>query len=703
MTLTPDESLISLSDIADLAGASRSAVSNWRRRHTDFPKEVGGSPVKPLFRMSDIQDWLVAHGRSGLAVDYSNKVWALFNRYRGDFPVETLVCMTSSLYALRHVLETSNTGAASLWRDLTQADSETVLHRHSEAIQWIGEYVGSEVQASMKLGDWDSDKVRAFITDALRVVDSTPREHAAVTVRDLLNRYDQSYSRGQGTDFSGGRIARLLAALVGITSGTVYDPASGTAQALLAIQANNPQASLRLVGQEINETARRVASHALILNDADAHLYGGDTLLNDKFAGNADVVVAEPPLSLRWDPTRVANDPRWVFGQPSSFNADLAWVQHTIAHLTEEGRGYVVLANGSLFRGGQEARIRAEMLRQGCVDAIVTLPSGMFSTTSLPAALWVVNRPGQSTDPNSVLLADVGSSDLLPEENITAWMDQWYQSAEPGSEAPSIRVPIVDLISDGANLNPSRWIEEATTPDIEEVIDTLYKNQNLITQILDLLGSVRDELNPEVGGPTTSRRLVTVGELVKQGVASERKGSAPPEERWGRIGQTKVIVSGDLKEPLEPSARLNLVGEELDGVYDLTEPGDIILNSTLPMRAIVDRVGGNVVSKPLTRLRVDQNQFDPGYVAAALSGAWNRRFAQGGTIQRVPLREREIPMLPLVDQMNVNSAIIETRNIELLALHLASVASEMSGSMIDIVHLGGSLGTKWDADGEESE
>lgn len=272
MTLTPDSGLVSLSEIADLAGTSRSAVSNWRSRHTDFPKEVGGSPVKPFFRMSDIQDWLIAHGRAGLTVDHSNRVWALLNRYRDDFPVETLLSITSSLYALRHVLERKNKGALSLWHGLTEADPETVLLRHSEAVEYVGSYVDPDVQASLELESWDSDEGPLFVVDAIRVVNDTPEEHAALTVRDLLVRYDQSYSRGHGTDFSGGRIAGLLAALVGTTSGTVYDPAAGTAQTLLAIQANNPQTSLRLVGQEINETARLVANHALVLNLSLIHI-----------------------------------------------------------------------------------------------------------------------------------------------------------------------------------------------------------------------------------------------------------------------------------------------------------------------------------------------------------------------------------------------------------------------------------------------
>src|SRR5699024_1001329 len=118
----------------------------------------------------------------------------------------------------------------------------------------------------------------------------------------------------------------------------------------------------------------------------------------------ADVVIAEPPFNLRLDYDLRLTDPRFVFGVPPARNADTAWLQHAIAHLTDTGRAFVITAHGALFRGGAEERLRTELLRQGCVETIVGLPGGMSAYTSIPLALWVLRRP--NNEQSDVLLID---------------------------------------------------------------------------------------------------------------------------------------------------------------------------------------------------------------------------------------------------------------------------------------------------------
>ena len=122
------------------------------------------------------------------------------------------------------------------------------------------------------------------------------------------------------------------------------------------------------------------------------------------------IVMIDAPIGMKWSAGALFTDPRWVYGPPSGF-ADLAWVQHAIAHLPRHGggRGFVVLADDACFRRGNDARIRAELVRSGSIEAILALPTSLTPGTSIRRSVWVVNRPEDSRDPSRILFADPGT------------------------------------------------------------------------------------------------------------------------------------------------------------------------------------------------------------------------------------------------------------------------------------------------------
>src|SRR4051812_42915011 len=89
MTTPTHEGLLAPSDIADLAGVSRAAVSNWRKRMSDFPDPVGGNASKPLFAASDIAEWLTTHPEKRKsdagyrAKAWESSLWGVANLFRG--------------------------------------------------------------------------------------------------------------------------------------------------------------------------------------------------------------------------------------------------------------------------------------------------------------------------------------------------------------------------------------------------------------------------------------------------------------------------------------------------------------------------------------------------------------------------------------------------------------------------------------------
>ncbi|WP_425525378.1 helix-turn-helix transcriptional regulator, partial [Streptomyces griseus] len=65
---------VTAAGIARLAGVGRAAVSNWRRRHADFPQPVGGSATSPSFALSDVERWLRDQGKLA-EVPLRERVW----------------------------------------------------------------------------------------------------------------------------------------------------------------------------------------------------------------------------------------------------------------------------------------------------------------------------------------------------------------------------------------------------------------------------------------------------------------------------------------------------------------------------------------------------------------------------------------------------------------------------------------------------
>src|SRR5689334_14729260 len=59
----PDLALITAAEISRLAGVTRATVSNWRRRHPDFPAPVGGTETSPAYDLSAVRTWLAARGQ----------------------------------------------------------------------------------------------------------------------------------------------------------------------------------------------------------------------------------------------------------------------------------------------------------------------------------------------------------------------------------------------------------------------------------------------------------------------------------------------------------------------------------------------------------------------------------------------------------------------------------------------------------------
>lgn len=119
------------------------------------------------------------------------------------------------------------------------------------------------------------------------------------------------------------------------------------------------------------------------------------SFLNDAHKDlKADFILANPPFNdSDWSGELLKSDGRWKYGVPPAGNANFAWLQHMIYHLSPKGVMACVLANGSLSsQSSNEGEIRKQLIEQNLVDCIVGLPKQLFYNTGIPACIWFISR-----------------------------------------------------------------------------------------------------------------------------------------------------------------------------------------------------------------------------------------------------------------------------------------------------------------------
>ncbi|HEY6551662.1 MAG TPA: N-6 DNA methylase [Solirubrobacterales bacterium] len=503
----------------------------------------------------------------------------------------------------------------------------------------------------------------------------------------MLARHNQQ--QGLAAKGSGDAQTALLLAVIGGEQGVVYDPAAGLGGFLMALgRAVGAEQRPRLFGQEMNEATSRIARQRFLVHEIPVSLGSGDTLIDDRWPElQADVVVCDPPYQMKksW-PASANRDPRWAPGPPPTVT-DFAWLQHAVYHLTENGRAYVFLPPGSLFRGGREKDLRRELLAKGAVEAVVSLPPRTALQAGIPLVLWILRRPGTSSERDSVLLVDATAAgptnraafaEIVP--RVAAVLQGWQEGEELSEQDRELAasVPISELVQGSATMVPARWIHrELTETQREEQEDDFEKTLAGMGEICRALGSKVEIARPPA---RSAAEWVPVKRLVEDGLVEIIKGTRVKPEDCLSSG-VPVLRTRDIAakfgEPVEPCYIA------IDAA--LTKPGDIVLSpASGSLRAFVDRNGGHVVARPLQALRLLDDFMDPEVVAAFLESPRNRRFVTGAAYARVSLRDLELPTLAARDSETLRVALEGLGHQERLAGELASSAQRLRHTLVSL-------------------
>lgn len=199
-------------------------------------------------------------------------------------------------------------------------------------------------------------------------------------------------------------IVELLVEMLEPYKGRVFDPCCGSGgmfvQSEKFVEEHQGKIDdISIYGQESNQTTWRLAKMNLAIRGIDSSQVKWNnegSFLKDAHTDlKADFIIANPHFNdSDWSGEQLRGDARWQYGTPPPGNANFAWLQHFVYHLSPQGKAGVVLAKGALTsKTSGEGEIRKAMIEQGnLIDCIVNLPAKLFLNTQIPAALWFLNR-----------------------------------------------------------------------------------------------------------------------------------------------------------------------------------------------------------------------------------------------------------------------------------------------------------------------
>lgn len=306
----------------------------------------------------------------------------------------------------------------------------------------------------------------------------------------------------------------------------IYDPTSGSGSLLINIGGAvakhiSGKDKIKYYAQELKENTYNLTRMNLIMrgiSPANITVRCGDTLEKDwpifdesdpegtyEPLCNLDAVVSNPPYSQKWDPTNKANHPRFSdYGVAPKSKADYAFLLHDLYHLDSNGIMTIVLPHGVLFRGGDEAKIRQNLVEKNNIDAIIGLPSNIFFGTGIPTIIMVLKKGTSRNDLDDILIIDAskgfekdGKNNKLRARDIKKIADTYIARCEIPKY--SRRVSRQEIRDNNWNLNIPRYVDSSDKAESFDIYATMFggipvSEINEMDDYFSVFGSLKQEL-----------------------------------------------------------------------------------------------------------------------------------------------------------------------------------------------------------------
>jgi type I restriction enzyme M protein len=373
--------------------------------------------------------------------------------------------------------------------------------------------------------------------ELINLISTIPFETGTLNSKDILG-HVYEYFLGQFASAEGKKggqfytpkaIVSLIVEMLQPYKGRVYDPAMGSGGFFVQSENFIKQHAgkiddISVYGQEYNHTTWQLAAMNMAIRGIDFNFGGqpADTLNNDLHPDlRADYIMANPPFNMKeWGADKLANDVRWKYGTPPEGNANFAWLQHMVHHLSPLGSMALLLANGSMSSNtNSEGEIRRAILEADLVECMVALPGQLFTNTQIPACIWLLTkdktaRNGKRKRTGEVLFIDAREKgymkdrvlrDFTPQDiqDIADTFHQWQGLAEGYEDISGFckATDLDDIASKDFVLTPGRYVGTAEQEeDDEPFADKMNRLTAELKGYLEESNKLEIEIKKQLGG-----------------------------------------------------------------------------------------------------------------------------------------------------------------------------------------------------------
>lgn len=329
-----------------------------------------------------------------------------------------------------------------------------------------------------------------------------------IAYQDLIGNLLLNFSKSEG--LLGGdyttpiSVSKLMIKLLDPSGGKVLDSVCGTGGFYDLIEKSFPERDYTFYGQEVNSSILALAKLRFAFNNKNRFQFSKaeDTLINDQFPNlEVDNVIMNPPFNLKsWRKNNQDSDPRFSYGIPPNANANLAWIQHATYHLNSKGKAIVLMSNSSLT-STLESDIRKNLVNDNLIEAIIDLPSQLFTNTGISTSLWLLNKNKANNDEilfvdassfgqmSKVLQRNLSDKDII---ELSTLLKSWQQNDLSYSDKVGLNksVGLSEIRENNYHLSPNRYI------GIEHLNDIDLGQAVILNDILEY--SKPKKLNPDV-------------------------------------------------------------------------------------------------------------------------------------------------------------------------------------------------------------
>ena len=345
----------------------------------------------------------------------------------------------------------------------------------------------------------------------------------------FLGKFASAEGKLGGEFYTPSCVVRTLVEMIEPFDGQIYDPCCGSGgmfcqSARFVKEHQGNVRDISIFGQESNPTTWKLAKMNLAIRGLEANLgkHNADSFHDDQHKTlKANFILANPPFNVSdWGGERLKDDVRWKYGIPPAGNANYAWLQHMLHHLNPAACvAGTVLANGSLSSlTSSEGDIRKNMIEDDVIECIVSMPSQLFYSVSIPVSLWIMRKGKEGKTKGKILFIDA--------RNLGYMVD--------------------------------RRVRELSEDDIQKIALT-YQNWRQGKEYEDVLGFCKEATLEDVG---KQDYILTPGRYV--GLAEEDEDEEPFEEKMVRLSSDlNVLFDKSIKLQEEIKKQLKAIGFEM--------------------------------------------------------------------------------------------------------------------------------------------